>query len=76
MPAAHREDIGPWMHGTVVNHRSQDHDSRLYRICVVIIGHIITRTAHHVRQTLICVEEYLRSEIHKSTQAQTDIDFD
>ena len=51
-----REDGGPRIHGTAVAHGSKRHINISYKICVTKTGHIITRTAIHIRQILVPTE--------------------
>ena len=51
--AVQHEGGGPWTHGTVVGHISDDHHSRSYRISVSKVGHIITRTSRRIKSTPI-----------------------
>ena len=64
-----REDGGPWMHGTVVEHGTKEYNISL-TICVMKTGHIITRTAHHVKLKMIPTEPQLCVEIKKAEKQQ------
>ena len=59
------------MHGTVVEHGSDDHNGRNYMIRVTNMGHTITRTERHLKAIPITAENYLRNEMSTINRPQT-----
>ena len=65
MVTVQHKDGGCWTHGTVVRHTSYGDHGKSYRIRVLKMGYIISRTDRHVKTTPITVEEYLENEVVK-----------
>ena len=53
------------MYGTVVEHGTEGHRGRSYKIGVTKTGHTITMMMRHMQVTSILVEEYLKNEMSK-----------
>ena len=51
------------MHGTIIGHKSEEHDRRRYKIRVTKTGCTITRTKKHVKDTPISADDCLRNEM-------------
>ena len=54
------------MHGTVVEHGTEAHNNRLYKICGKKTNCIITRTACHIKHILVAAEQYLANGVTKA----------
>ena len=54
------------MHGTVLEHGTQNHNIRSYKVNQTKTGYIVTRTAHHIKKTPISMKLYLHADLTKS----------
>ena len=52
------EDSGPWTHGTVNGHESEDQNGRSCKIKVTKTGHTFPKTMRDVKATLIFAGDY------------------
>ena len=59
-----------WIHKTVVGHATKHHN-----VTACKTRSTITRIKRHVKTTPISAEDYLRNEMSKDNQPQTDIKF-
>ena len=60
----------------ITGHRSDYHSGRSYKIRVIKMGHMITRTERHVKTKPITVEDFIRNEMSKNNQLQMVDKFD
>ena len=60
--AVKREGSGPWTHGTVTDHSHDKYTGWSYKIHIVKMGRIMTRTTRQVRLTPISSEQYLKDQ--------------
>ena len=61
----HHKDAGQWMHGTIVEHKYDTHDSRSYKVSVNKMRNTITGTKRHVKTIPVIAEDYLRNDMSK-----------
>ena len=59
---------GLWITGTIIGHRSKDHNVVCYKIRVTKTGCAIIVTKQHMTATPISTEYYLRNEIMKGNK--------
>ena len=69
--AVQKEDSRSWTHGTIVGNGTEDHNGRSYKLRVNMTRCTIIRVKKHVTATPILREDYLRNEMSKANQPQT-----
>ena len=74
MVAIKREYSGPWIHNTTACCDENLYNGRSYRIRIMKIGRIVTRTTRHIMTTPISTEQYLRDHMSKQNYLHTSQD--
>ena len=70
--AVQKEGSRLWMHGTIVWHKTQDHNGRSYKTRVTKTGGTLPRTKKCVKAIPISAKDYIRNEMIRHNQPKTD----